>query len=51
MADNLAAIYEPNIWKLWEPQPHATLRASTACTGIDLPLPLHCIKFEIVMFA
>jgi hypothetical protein len=30
-ADNLAAIYEP--------QPLATLRASTACIGITLPLP------------
>jgi hypothetical protein len=33
-ADNLAAIYEPNVWKLWEPQPLTTLRASTACIGI-----------------
>jgi hypothetical protein len=23
---------------MWEPQPLATLRASTACTGITLPL-------------
>jgi hypothetical protein len=28
-ADNLAAIYEPNVWKLWEPQLLTTLRAST----------------------
>jgi hypothetical protein len=26
--------------KMWEPQPLATLRASKACTGITLPLPL-----------
>jgi hypothetical protein len=25
---------------MWEPQPLATLRASTACTRITLPLPL-----------
>jgi hypothetical protein len=45
MADNLAAIYEPNVWKLWEPQPLATLRASTACTGTALPYILHEIHF------
>jgi hypothetical protein len=26
---------------MWEPQPLATLRASTVCTGITLPLPVH----------
>jgi hypothetical protein len=36
-ADNLTAICEPNVCKLWEPQPLATLRATTACTGIALP--------------
>jgi hypothetical protein len=35
--DNLAATCEPIVWKMWEPQPLATLRASTACTGITLP--------------
>jgi hypothetical protein len=40
-AENLAAICEPNVCKLWEPQPLTTLRATTACTGIALPLPLH----------
>jgi hypothetical protein len=40
-ADNLAAIYEPNVSELWKPQPLATLRASTACIGIALPLPYH----------
>jgi hypothetical protein len=25
---------------MWEPQPPATLRASTACTGITLPFTL-----------
>jgi hypothetical protein len=32
-ADNLAECL-----KIWEPQPLAALRASTACTGINLPL-------------
>jgi hypothetical protein len=36
-ADNLAAIYKPNVWKCGEPQPPATPSASTACTGITLP--------------
>jgi hypothetical protein len=35
-ADNLTAIYEPNVRKMWEPQPLATLRASKACMGITL---------------
>jgi hypothetical protein len=39
-ADNLAAIYEPKCLKMWEPQPLATLRASTACTGKILTLPI-----------
>jgi hypothetical protein len=38
-ADNFAAISEPNVCKLWEPQPLATLRATTASTAIGLPLP------------
>jgi hypothetical protein len=37
-ADKLAAICAECL-KMWEPQPLATLRASTACTGITLPLP------------
>jgi hypothetical protein len=36
-ADNLSAIYELNVKKLWEPQPLTTLRASMACTRITLP--------------
>jgi hypothetical protein len=35
-ADNLTATYEPDGYKMWEPQPLATLRASTACIGINL---------------
>jgi hypothetical protein len=30
-ADNHAAIYEPIIWKMWEPRHLTTLWASTAC--------------------
>jgi hypothetical protein len=37
-ADNLTAICEPNVCKLWEPQPFTTLRATTACTGMTLSL-------------
>jgi hypothetical protein len=43
-ADNLATICEPNVCKLWEPQPLTSLRATKACTGIALPtftLPTH----------
>jgi hypothetical protein len=29
-ADNLAVIYEPIVWKMWEPQNLTTLWASTA---------------------
>jgi hypothetical protein len=35
-ADNLAAMYEPNVWKCGSLKPSATLRASTACTEITL---------------
>jgi hypothetical protein len=38
--DNLATTYEPNVWKMWEPQPLATIRASTTCTGKTLPFYL-----------
>jgi hypothetical protein len=30
-ADNLTAIYEPIVWKMWEPRRLATLWVSTAC--------------------
>jgi hypothetical protein len=39
-ADNLAAFYEPNVWKMWEPQHLATLRDTAACTEIALSLPI-----------
>jgi hypothetical protein len=38
--DNLATICELNVCKLWESQPLTTLWATTACTGIALPLHL-----------
>jgi hypothetical protein len=30
-ADNLTAVCEPIVWKMWEPRRLATLWASTAC--------------------
>jgi hypothetical protein len=30
---------------MWEPQPLATLRAPTACTGITLPIYVHVQSF------
>jgi hypothetical protein len=30
-ADNVTAIYEPIVWKMWKPQHLTTLWASTAC--------------------
>jgi hypothetical protein len=30
-ADNLTAICEPSVYKMWEPRHVRTLRASTAC--------------------
>jgi hypothetical protein len=38
-ADKLAAIWAEHL-KMWEPKTLATLRASTACTRINLSLPL-----------
>jgi hypothetical protein len=38
--DNLAAIYEPNVWKCGSLNLLQTLTAYTACTGKNLPLPL-----------
>jgi hypothetical protein len=32
-ADNLAAICEPNVWKLWEPQPLTNLRTTRPVQG------------------
>jgi hypothetical protein len=40
--DNLAAICEANVKKMWEPQPPATLRASTGYTVITLPYVYIC---------
>jgi hypothetical protein len=30
-AENLTAIYDPIVWKMWEPRRLTTLLASTAC--------------------
>jgi hypothetical protein len=35
-ADNLASFLIAECLKMWEPQPLATPRASTACTGLTL---------------
>jgi hypothetical protein len=46
-ADNLSAICELNICKLWEPEPLTTLRATTACTGIALPFSNSIYYYEL----
>jgi hypothetical protein len=38
-ADNLTAICEPIVKKMWEPQPHATLWAFMACYKDGFTLP------------
>jgi hypothetical protein len=35
-ADNLAAIYEPTVWTMWDPPHLTTLQASTAYYGDDM---------------
>jgi hypothetical protein len=42
-ADNLDASCEPNVSKLWEPEPLTNIRASTTCTGIVLTFTLGLI--------
>jgi hypothetical protein len=37
-ADNICAIYEPNVYKLWDPKHLTTLQASTACYGDSFTL-------------
>jgi hypothetical protein len=37
--DNLAAIYEPTVYEMWEPQRLTTLWASTACYRDTFTLP------------
>jgi hypothetical protein len=32
--DNLTALYEPNVYKMWDPQHLTTLQASTALAAI-----------------
>jgi hypothetical protein len=43
-ADNLAAICETNVSKCGGLNLSQTLRASTACTGITLPLPYNIMQ-------
>jgi hypothetical protein len=37
-ADNLAFIYEPIVWTMWDPQHLTTLWAPTACYGDSFSL-------------
>jgi hypothetical protein len=34
--DNLTAVYEPTVWRIWDPRHLTTLQASTACHGDSL---------------
>jgi hypothetical protein len=43
---NLAAICEPNVSKSWEPQPLTTLRASTACATLPLPVSSTDVSYQ-----
>jgi hypothetical protein len=43
--DNLTAICEPILWKLWEPRYLTTLWAFTACYGRALPFTLYIFLF------
>jgi hypothetical protein len=39
-ADNLTAICEPTVYKMWKPQPLTTLWTFTACYRVNFTLPL-----------
>jgi hypothetical protein len=51
-ADSLTAIYEPIVWKMWEPRRLTTLWASTACYRDSFPLPLLRMfsPYEVLVF-
>jgi hypothetical protein len=42
-ADNLTAICEPTVYKMWEPRRLTTLRASTACYRDSFTFTSHTI--------
>jgi hypothetical protein len=52
-ADNLTAICESIVWKMWDPRRHTTLWAFTACYGDSfiLLLYLHLIEKSNQRFA
>jgi hypothetical protein len=45
-ADNLTAICEPIVYKMWEPQPLTTLRASKACRGENFTFLIRLIYMD-----
>jgi hypothetical protein len=44
-ADNLTAICEPNVYKMWEPRRLTTLWAFTACYGDSIALAFYLIYY------
>jgi hypothetical protein len=46
-ADNLTTIYEPIVWRMWDPQHLRTLQASTACHGNSFTLLSHMYSVEL----
>jgi hypothetical protein len=51
-ADNLTAICEPIVWKMWELRRLATLRASTACyrESFTIYLLYNLVKFTMYSY-
>jgi hypothetical protein len=47
-ADNLTAICEPIVQKMWEPRRHTTLRPSRPVTGIALPLRIEVLTAVVM---
>jgi hypothetical protein len=50
-ADNLTAICEPMVYKMWEPQHLTALWVSTACYRDTFTLPLSWPRFIFVSFS
>jgi hypothetical protein len=49
-ADNLIAISDPIVYKMWKPQRLTTLWASTACCRDSFTFSLIILKFHILVF-
>jgi hypothetical protein len=47
-ADNLTAIYDPIVYKMWEPRRLTTLWASTACYKYNYNFNFFMISFYVV---